>query len=692
MGAQSMGHKSPYPKSVFFIIGNEFCERFSYYGMRAILVLYFTQIIGYSDNQATQFYHIFVMVCYFTPVIGAIIADSILGKFWTILILSIVYASGNVLISFASINGTVWLTFLGLCLIALGTGGIKPCVSAFGGDQFSSDRKKQLQQFFSMFYIAINGGSLISTFLTPMLRQDVKCNEDGTSCYPVAFGVPAILMVVALLLFVLGRFLSTYVLVPPGDDNVLIMVTSCVFRALCKKVTSKEKKNHWLDYASDKYDETTINDVKALMRVLFLYIPLPIFWALYEQQGSRWTLQATRLNGQFSNYILKPDQVHTLNPLLVIAFVPIFEYVIYPLLEKINFTKPLRKMTLGGIIAGIAFIICAILQMQIEQDQPPHLNRGSHHVIMVNGLNNCHVDYMNITVMPNQIGILPNVEDELLENFEQKFNLHSNDSSCSNEGLYFTSELYLGYEKNTTIIFVSEKLISKNQIDVIMYENLLVKPKEGALLFTVFNIQNYNNETFTENGNNLDSHNVISHQDGTTLGYLNLAQLNVGSNGTTIHIENKDKSLNFYTHQGGTYFLFIHGDMQKIMEYSSTEIVAKNRINVLWQAIQYVVMTCGEILFSITGLAFAYSQAPKSMKSVLAACWHLTNAFGNLIIAVIADIKIFPEQSHEFFFFGGLLILDMLVFAIMAYYYVPIEFNDDKPKEENQVHNGIDGK
>lgn len=80
------------------------------------------------------------------------------------------------------------------------------------------------------------------------------------------------------------------------------------------------------------------------------------------------------------------------------------------------------------------------------------------------------------------------------------------------------------------------------------------------------------------------------------------------------------------------------------------------------------------------------------MKSVLAACWHLTNAFGNLIIAVIADIKIFPEQSHEFFFFGGLLILDMLVFAIMAYYYVPIEFNDDKPEEENQVYNGIDGK
>ena len=89
-------------------------------------------------------------------------------------------------------------SIVGLLLIAIGTGGIKPCVSAFGGDQFKlPQQEKQLQQFFSIFYFSINSGSLISTFITPILREDVQCLEQD-SCYPLAFGIPAILMIVAV--------------------------------------------------------------------------------------------------------------------------------------------------------------------------------------------------------------------------------------------------------------------------------------------------------------------------------------------------------------------------------------------------------------------------------------------------------------------------------------------------------------
>lgn len=90
------------------------------------------------------------------------------------------------------------LTILGLFLVALGTGGIKPCVSAFGGDQFKIPQQAtQLATFFSLFYFAINAGSLISTFLTPVLRMDVKC-FDQEDCYSLAFGVPGVLMVVSI--------------------------------------------------------------------------------------------------------------------------------------------------------------------------------------------------------------------------------------------------------------------------------------------------------------------------------------------------------------------------------------------------------------------------------------------------------------------------------------------------------------
>lgn len=95
----------------------------------------------------------------------------------------------------------------GLSLIALGSGGIKPCVAAFGGEQFKlPEQAKQLATFFSLFYFAINAGSLLSTSITPILREDVDCFDMG-DCFPLAFGVPAVLMIVAVLLFIGGKFL-----------------------------------------------------------------------------------------------------------------------------------------------------------------------------------------------------------------------------------------------------------------------------------------------------------------------------------------------------------------------------------------------------------------------------------------------------------------------------------------------------
>ncbi|KAJ8787285.1 hypothetical protein J1605_005871 [Eschrichtius robustus] len=93
-----------YPLSIFFIVINEFCERFSYYGMRAILILYFQRFLGWNDNLGTAIYHTFVALCYMTPVLGALIADSWLGKFKTIVSLSIVYTIGQVVITVSSIN------------------------------------------------------------------------------------------------------------------------------------------------------------------------------------------------------------------------------------------------------------------------------------------------------------------------------------------------------------------------------------------------------------------------------------------------------------------------------------------------------------------------------------------------------------------------------------------------------------
>lgn len=129
-------------------------------------------------------------------------SDVWLGKYQTILYLSIVYAIGSIIVAIGAIPIFSMLQkaslYTGLLLIGFGSGGIKPCVAAFGGDQFvMPEQIVQMTKFFSIFYFAINAGSLLSTTIIPNLKTKVHCfGEDD--CYPLAFGVPAILMIVSI--------------------------------------------------------------------------------------------------------------------------------------------------------------------------------------------------------------------------------------------------------------------------------------------------------------------------------------------------------------------------------------------------------------------------------------------------------------------------------------------------------------
>jgi len=221
-----------------------------------------------------------------------------------------------------------------------------------------------------------------------------------------------------------------------------------------------------LDYADTKYDSQLIDDIKVLLRILVLYLPLPLFWALFDQQGSRWTFQATKMNGDLGSITIKPDQMQLINPFLILTFIPLYEALFYPLLAKVGISRPLQKLFCGGMMACISFSISGVIEILIEQS--------------------------------------------------------------------------------------------------------------GA-----------------------------------------------------------------------------------------------NKMHMLWLVPQYVTMTLGEVMFSVTGLEFSYSQAPKSMKSVIQACWLLTVSFGNVIVIIIAEAKIFESQAYEFFLFAGLLFVDMLIFAYLAYRYKP---------------------
>ncbi|NXO38143.1 S15A1 protein, partial [Locustella ochotensis] len=666
-----------FPLSIFFIVINEFCERFSYYGMKAVLTLYFTRFLHWDDNFATAIYHTFVALCYLTPILGAIIADSWLGKFKTILYLSIVYAIGQAVLSVGSINDltdhnrdgspdivavNIALSMVGLILIALGTGGIKPCVSAFGGDQFEDDQEKQRSTFFSLFYLSINAGSLLSTLITPTLRASECGIHTKQECYPLAFGVPAILMAVALVVFVAGS--KMYKKVKP-QGNVMLEVSKCVGFAIKNRFRhrSKEfpKREHWLDWASDKYDKRLIAQTKMVLRVLFLYIPLPMFWAVFDQQGSRWTLQVFFLSGDFG-FQVQPDQMQIVNPILIVIMVPVVDSLIYPLIKKckLNFT-PLRKMTVGMFLGSMAFVAAALVQVQIDKTYPVFPAAGQTQIRLINlGAAPATVQFQP---QLQSVDVAPNAETGYMT-FETS-KLQSLDIMSANVNETRALELLEGERYTLPFKWVSGHINSD-----LIWDNITSKPASGKSL-----VRFINNLPFTVNvtmGDTefgpLDPLSVSNYTDVPKPDWKYIIDVSwyLGYCGAL------SKKFGY----GGAYTISIDNCVAGQLNLKYFEDMSPNTVHMAWQIPQYFLLTCAEVLFSVTGLEFSYSQAPSNMKAVLQAGWLLTVAVGNIIVIIVAGVSTIKEQWAEYVLFAALLLVVCIIFAIMASFYTYIDPNE----------------
>ena len=326
------------PPGILYIVGNEAAERFSYYGMNSILVIFMTKYLldaqGHphylTEAQADTWYHAFTACAYILPVLGAFLADAILGKYRTILLLSIVYCFGHFALA---INDTRLGLLVGLGLIALGAGGIKPCVSANVGDQFGPSNQHLLPRVFSWFYFSINFGSAFSTLLIPALLD--RCGPR------LAFGTPGLFMVIATVVFWVGR--RKIVHIPPVGVSLYV-----------KEVFQRE-------------------NLKALGNLLILVPFAAIFWALWQQNFSSWVIQADKMDRHFLGTEWLPSQIQTVNPIFILLMLPLFSYLVYPGIDRIFRLTPLRKMGIGFFLTAFAFVIVGWIQTRLDAGQSPNI-------------------------------------------------------------------------------------------------------------------------------------------------------------------------------------------------------------------------------------------------------------------------------------------------------------------------------
>jgi POT family proton-dependent oligopeptide transporter len=334
------------PKGIPYIIGNEAAERFSFYGMKGILVIFMTQYLfmmpgsgseAMSDTAAMEKYHLFTTAVYFFPIFGALLADIVLGKYLTIMLLSVVYCAGHGVL--AVMGSTAWLELspgivlaIGLILISVGSGGIKPCVSAHVGDQFGKQNSNLLEKVFGWFYFSINTGAFLSTLLTPWLLEWYGPHW--------AFGIPGVLMAIATIAFWMGR--RVFIHIPAGG------------MAWFKETFS------W-------------GGIKAILKLSIIFIFIAVFWALFDQTGSSWILQAEDLNRNWLGINWLSSQVQAVNPIMILIYIPLSQFVVYPIINSVWKLTPMRKISVGLFVMVIGFAMVGIVQGWIDQGERPSI-------------------------------------------------------------------------------------------------------------------------------------------------------------------------------------------------------------------------------------------------------------------------------------------------------------------------------
>ncbi|VDO97352.1 unnamed protein product [Soboliphyme baturini] len=565
-----------YPPTVVLCLVSEFAERYAFYGMRTVLVLFFVTVYGSQASSAKLVYHAFISLAYFY-----------LGRYSLILWVSFLYCAGLTMVTVAAMTDLVAgaskpLMYVGLVVVALATGGIKPCVSTFAADQFPDHQHKDRSRFFSFFYLTINLGALLATITVPYLRSQVWCCGQRM-CFPLAFGVSAVFMFVAAFVFFSGH--TKYVRVRP-QSSAITQVYSCICFALRARrhrcngrpchaeatdeaATSKQPPIHWLDCATPKYG------------------------------------------------------------------------VVYPLLDTYKLlTNALQRMVCGLSLATISFLCAGFLQLYLGWYSVTEPGGDSQRLTVLN-LRRCSLVQ---TVNGHEAQIVLS-DGSATVNARRGSEIFIDDRNCSNSTVdYLLSEYRPAKTSSRMHIMTLHILLEDTKAFGEHHVMLVFKRGSDEIRFNVtdaghkpvfLDFPAFGHDTADVSLESCDF--LTGH---CTRKYLSKVPLTMGA--IALIALPKDKNVHFVMLAPG------------------------NVVSILWQVPQLVLITLGELLFSISGLDFAYSQADDSMKSILTALWLLTVFLGNICTMLISGTNIFPNPSIEFFTYVGLMLIVLVIFAALA--------------------------
>jgi POT family proton-dependent oligopeptide transporter len=533
-----------WPPGIPYIVGNEACERFSYYGMHSILYVYMAgqlyrqhaQYTARAEDLATAHIHLFTAGAYALPMVGAIVADRFLGKYRTILLLSLVYCLGHAVLS--ATEGSLLGLWFGLGLIAVGSGGIKPCVSAHVGDQFGRGNWFRLRSVYQIFYFTINFGSTFSFLVIPWVF-DFRRTETGflkEHAVSLAFGIPGVLMLLATIAFFMGR--NVFVHVPPspgGKLGLLDTLASLAFFMAFGHLFFTGGLEWWIIVAAT---------------LAFLAIGGALF-AIRQRREADDGFLAVMLYTVRARLGLVPDALGSAS-------------------------APGQGLASDDDLARSRFFAPAVERFGADAA------RGPHAVLKI----------MSIFVMVPVFWAL--------------------------------------FDQNATSWVRQAQLMRTVTLFGLEVRPAQVQALNSVLVMLLIPLMN-------------------------SVGYPLVEKL--GFRATALR-------------------RMTAGMIIASLSYVSVALIQREidrsgpgTVSILWQVVPYFIITLAEVLVSITGLEFAYSQAPKRMKSTIMGFWLLSIAIGNVFVSLLAEFGRLPLVQF-FWVFAGLMLLSGAMFGLRAHFYV----------------------
>ncbi|GER37821.1 major facilitator superfamily protein [Striga asiatica] len=405
-GAPVRRSKSGCWRSAAFIIGVEVAERFAYYGISSNLISYLTGPLGQSTAAAAANVNAWSGTASLLPLLGAFVADSFLGRYRMIIVASVLYILGLACLSllaavYSSVspdcqNTTntscsppplqITLFFFSLYTVALAQGGHKPCVQAFGADQFDEQdpkERKAKSSFFNWWYFCFCGGVLVALLVLNYIQDNLS--------WGLGFGIPCAVMCLALVVFLLGTFTYRF-RVQSDDRNAFVRIGSVFIRAArnwrikSSAISMESEAQGILPYEGFRqyqflnkalrgpHDTTicTINEVeeaKSVLRLIPIWVTCLAYAIVFSQSSTLFTKQGATMDRHITtNFEIPPASLQSLISFSIVVFILVYDRILVPFARSVSNNPSgismLQRIGTGIFLSLISMTSAAIVEQK----------------------------------------------------------------------------------------------------------------------------------------------------------------------------------------------------------------------------------------------------------------------------------------------------------------------------------------